>query len=338
MRRDTIGMAMTLGAALSACASATALFGPTTPAGPGFYQTTATEFRWSSTMVPAVAVDDSFTKRFGKKRALVSLQKAFDTWNLARTAGRDGINGAPLGFYDLESVAAHEFGHALGLTHPDTAPAARNYGPFAAPNAAPWLGAGGAAAPADAVMLSTIADGVTRRDLRSDDFNGVKFLYDVGNVNPAAPGEPGHGMGGMIAGAGAFTYAWLGVDNPMMGVNNAIEGTHLGANIDIFARRFSKTGVPAESNPDDVSSHGDQEVIEVFKGVNGDVLAYAVVRFSFTPGTDGPGVIGFRNPLGVLVSGVDVYFNKDRAWHVPAPGGAAALGLASLALLRRRRA
>lgn len=340
MARNTILAAATL-AALAGSAGATALWGPSTGAGPGHAQTTTTEFRWSPRATPVVwtAIDDSFANRFSK-RSIVAIEKAFDTWSQVRTAGRDGINPAGLGFFDLESTAVHEIGHAIGLTHPDTVPGGKNYGPAATPNAAPWLNpAGGAPVPAgNYVMKSTIGPATTVRDLRSDDANGVRFLYDIGNVNASVPGESP--AAAMIAGLGSVVFAHLGVDDPGMGINNAIAGLAAGANIDIFARRFSKDGVvPMESDPDDYDDDGEQEVIEIFRG-GGETLAFTRINFLYAAGSDGAGIIGTRVavPGGTLiVGGVDIVFNKDVRWHVPAPGPIALGGLALAVVARRRR-
>jgi hypothetical protein len=71
------------------------------------------------------------------------------------------------GDYDLESVALHEFGHALNLTHPD------QFAPQRAP-----------AEYAKKVMNSTIGRGHNKRDLSCDEQSGAAFIYQ--------PGPPKH--------------------------------------------------------------------------------------------------------------------------------------------------
>ena len=113
------------------------------------------------------------------------------TWNSYRGALQR--NGG-VTTYDFRRVALHEFGHVLGLGHPDTATPLQFVG---------------------AVMNSTASDTDT---LQADDISGVKALYGT-QINPpvitANPGSrtvstTGSFTFGLTAtGTGPFIYSWI---------------------------------------------------------------------------------------------------------------------------------
>lgn len=98
------------------------------------------------------------------------------TWNSYRGALRSGIS-------EFRRVALHEFGHVLGLDHPDQATPFQN---------------------TDSVMQSTVS---TVETLRPDDIAGVRALYDTTPTRSFQAGDS-FTLAVPTSGAGPFTYNW----------------------------------------------------------------------------------------------------------------------------------
>jgi hypothetical protein len=99
------------------------------------------------------------------------------TWNSYRGALQ---RSGGVTTHDFRRIALHEFGHALGLGHPDTASPAQFVG---------------------AVMNSTVSDTDT---LQTDDISGVKVLYGT-QINP--PDISSNPVSRTMSTTGSFTFA-----------------------------------------------------------------------------------------------------------------------------------
>jgi PEP-CTERM motif len=142
-------------------------------------------FRWEQSPI-TYAFDPTFTVAYGAA-GQSEVDKAFATWAAGMTAddtapldesapfsGTDvSILGVPA-IFDLQSVALHEIGHAIGFDHPNPASGngANNYNVVAGD----WVNG---ALPGDRhpIMWDTIAANISRQELTLDDIQAAQFLY-----------------------------------------------------------------------------------------------------------------------------------------------------------------
>ncbi len=125
------------------------------------------------------------TSQFGANTLAVTLTRNTDRDVLFNAAKSwDSYRGAQrTSAFDLRRAALHEFGHVLGLDHPNEATPFQNVA---------------------AIMGSTVGN---EESLRTDDINGVKFLYDVAPTR-TVPVTGSFTLAAPATGAGPFTYTW----------------------------------------------------------------------------------------------------------------------------------
>jgi PEP-CTERM motif len=168
-------------------------------------------FRWEQPTI-TYAFDPTFTVPYGAA-GQSEVSKAFATWAAGITANTGpsdqsaafgGTDVSIIGvgaIVDLQSIALHEIGHAIGFDHsnPASGNGANNYNVVAGD----WVNA---ALPVGShpIMWDTIAANTSRQQLTLDDIQAAQFLYST-NTAGASNGAAGGPVFGNNAVALSFS-------------------------------------------------------------------------------------------------------------------------------------